>query len=83
MDLKIRDVEPATIKKLDELAKEKGVSRQQYLKRHLESFAVNGLHSDIIDRYEKQMDVNNMLLEKTATALDEMTLTFARLMFDE
>jgi len=83
MDIMIRNLEPATVKKIDELAREKGISRQEYLKRHLESFAVSGLHSDIIDRYEKQLQVNNMLLEKNTQTMNEMIEMFKELMFDE
>lgn len=83
MEIKIRNLEPATVKKIDELAKQKGISRQEYLKRHLESFAVSGLHSDIIDRYEKQLQVNNMLLEKNTQTMNEMIETFKGLMFDD
>lgn len=83
MEIKIRNLEPATIKKIDELAKQKGISRQEYLKSHLESFAVSGLHSDIIDRYEKQLQVNNMLLEKNTQTMNEMIEMFKELMFDE
>lgn len=83
MEIKIRNLEPATVKKIDELAKQKGISRQEYLKNHLESFAVSGLHSDIIDRYEKQLQVNNMLLEKNTQTMNEMIEIFKELMFDE
>lgn len=83
MDLLLRNIEPATVQKIDELAREKGISRQEYLKRHLESFAISGLHSDIIDRYEKQLQVNNMLLEKNTQAMNEVVETFKELMFDE
>lgn len=81
MEIKIRNLEPATVKKIDELAKQKGISRQEYLKSHLESFAVSGLHSDIIDRYEKQLQVNNMLLEKNTQTMNEMIEIFKELMF--
>jgi hypothetical protein len=83
MEIKIRNLEPATVQKIDELAREKGISRQEYLKRHLESFAISGLHSDIIDRYEKQLQVNNMLLEKNTQTMNEMIEIFKELMFDE
>lgn len=83
MEIKIRNLEPATVQKIDELAREKGISRQEYLKRHLESFTISGLHSDIIDRYEKQLQVNNMLLEKNTQTMNEMIEIFKELMFDE
>lgn len=83
MEIKIRNLDPSTVKKIDLLAKEKGLSRQEYLKEHLEAFAVNDLHTSIIDRYEKQLEVNTMLLEKNAEKMDEMMMVFKELMFDE
>lgn len=83
MEIKIRNLDPSTVKKIDMLAKRKGLSRQEYLKNHLESFAVNDLHSDIIDRYEKQLEVNTMLLEKNAEKMDEMISLFVEMMSDE
>lgn len=83
MEVKIRNLEPATVKKIDELAKEQGVSRQEYLKGHLETFAISGLHSDIIDRYEKQLEINTALLEKTNQTMNEVVETFKVLMFDD
>lgn len=80
MEIKIRDLEPATVQKINELAKAKGLSRQEYLKNHLETFAVSGLHSDIIDRYEKQLEINTMLLEKNTQVMNEMMETFKKLM---
>lgn len=83
MEIKIRNLEPSTVKKIDELAKQNGLSRQEYLKGHLEAFAINDLHSSVIDRYEKQLEVNTMLLEKNAEKMDEMIMVFQELMFDE
>lgn len=83
LEIKIRDLDPATVKKIDRLATDKGLSRQVYLKEHLEAFAVNDLHSSIIDRYEKQLEVNTMLLEKNAEKMDEMMEVFRALMFED
>ncbi|SFQ85791.1 hypothetical protein [Priestia endophytica] len=32
MEIKVRNVDPVAVKKIDELAKEKGISRQEFLK---------------------------------------------------
>lgn len=71
------------VKKIDEWAKEKGVSRQEYLKLHFESFAVNDVHSNIIDRYEKQLEANSLLLEKTTQSMNELIEVLNSLMLDE
>ena len=83
MEVKIRELDPATIKKIDTLAKNNNQSRQVYLKAHLETFAVNDLHTDIIRRYEDQLDLNMILLEKTNTLLEKISITFEDLIDDE
>lgn len=83
MEVKIRELDPATIKKIDTLAKKNNQSRQVYLKAHLEAFAVNDLHTDIIRRYEDQLDLNMILLEKTNTLLEKISVTFEDLIDDE
>lgn len=40
MDVCIRKVDPVAIKKIDELAKRKGISRNEYLKKHIEQMAI-------------------------------------------
>lgn len=83
MEIKIRDINPMAVKKIDEWAKEKGISRQQYLKLHLESFAINDVHSNIIDRYEKQLEANSLVLEKTTDSINELVEIIKGLILDE
>lgn len=83
MDILLREIDPATIKKIDDLANKSKLSRQVYLKAHLETFAVNDLHTDIIRRYEDQLDLNMILLEKTNTLLEKISITFEDLIDDE
>ncbi|KMY52503.1 hypothetical protein AC623_20385 [Bacillus sp. FJAT-27231] len=40
MEVKIRNLDPVAIKKIDELAKKKGLSRQEFLKGQIETLAV-------------------------------------------
>ena len=39
MEIKIRNVDPIAVKKIDEMAKEKKISRQEFLKGQLETLA--------------------------------------------
>lgn len=80
MNVFIRDIEPSTVKKIDELAKLNNQSRNEYLKNHLNSFAVNNIHSNLLDRYEKQLETNMILLEKTNELLNEISNEFKELM---
>lgn len=83
LEIKVRNIDPMAVKKIDEWSRKKGLSRQEYLKRHLESFAVNDIHSNMIDRYEKQLEANSLLLEKTAQSMNELIDTLKDLMLDE
>lgn len=83
MDVKIRDVDPYAVKKIDQWAKEKGLSRQIYLKNLLESLTTIDIHSNIIDRYEKQLEVNTLFLEKTSDTMSELLEVMKELILDE
>jgi len=80
LDIFIRNIEPSTVKKIDELAKINNQSRNEYLKNHLNSFAINNIQSNVMERYEKQLETNMILLEKTNEVLDNVDNTFKELM---
>lgn len=77
MDIKVRNVDPVAIKKIDELAKVKGISRNEYLKKYISQIAAmkemkevenkySNLVNAVVDRLEQANDVireNSMLLE--------------------
>lgn len=83
MEIKIRNLEPSTVRKIDELAKKNNISRNEYLKNHLNAFAINHLQSNMLQRYERQLEANMILLEKTNVTLESMIDTFKELMEDE
>ena len=78
MDIKIRNLDPVAIAKIDELAKKKGISRNEYLKHQISKLAIireveemenkySNLVSAIADRLEQANDTikeNSILLEK-------------------
>ncbi len=78
MNISVRDIDPVAIKKIDELAKKKGISRNEYLKNQISKIAVmketeevedkySNLVNVIVDRLEQSNDVireNSVLLEK-------------------
>ena len=77
MDIKVRNVDPVAIKKIDELAKAKGISRNEYLKKYISQIDAmkemkevenkySNLVNAVVDRLEQANDVireNSMLLE--------------------
>ena len=78
MDIKVRDVDPVAIAKIDDLAKKKGISRNEYLKKQIDKFAVmkeveeienkySNLVNTLVDRLEQSNDIiheNSKVLEK-------------------
>lgn len=71
MELKIKNVDPSAVKKIDELAKRSGVSRQVYLKETLESFAMTEVLTNKEKYYEKQLQANTIFLQKASREFDE------------
>ena len=73
MDINIRNVNPQAIKKIDELAKANNQNRSEYMRETLESLSFLTMRDGIIDRYEKQLQANNILLQETTKSLDDLT----------
>ena len=55
MDIIIRNIDPTAVKKFDELAKEKGISRQEFLKGQLETLAF------FREQTNRELQLENML----------------------
>ena len=83
MDLIIRDVDPHAVKKIDEWAKKKNVSRQAYLKEFIEKATMLEMISDADNSLEKQLQVNTLFMEKTADSLDNLVGVLQELMADD
>lgn len=63
MEIKVRGVDPAAVKKIDELAKTKGISRNEFLKIYLENLSVlNSLKNSQV-RFEEALSTVGMLLK--------------------
>lgn len=72
MEIKIRGLNPHAVKKIDELAKEKSISRNEYLKNVLEELSFLEMKDNINDRMEKQIQINNIVMKKNSESLDEL-----------
>ncbi|MCU5395757.1 hypothetical protein CN544_29195 [Bacillus toyonensis] len=55
MHLKIRDIDPVALKKIDEIAKEKGISRQKFLKAQIEMLAF------FQQQNKREMELENLI----------------------
>lgn len=71
------------VKKIDEWAKKKGLSRQIYLQNLIENLTVVDLQSETFNRLEKQIEANTMFMEKTSDTLDQLVSVMKDLIIDE
>mgnify|MGYP002733609171 CR=1 FL=1 len=55
MDIKVRKVDPMAIKKIDEMAKEKSISREAYLRLFIEKLAQYDAFLEERNRFEETM----------------------------
>ncbi len=67
MEIKIRNVDPVVVTKLDELARKQRLSRNEYLKKIVSRCAVV---QDVIDLDKKYADLVNVLAERLEQATD-------------
>ena len=72
MEIKIRNVDPVALKKIDEMAKRKSISRQEFLKAAVEKIA-----------YEKEVTEKEarleMIISKNIEAMEQMNYSVTRL----
>lgn len=83
MDINIRNVEPAAVRKLDELAKRKSVSRSEYIRELLNTMAYLEINNNLFDRMEKQIETNNALMDATIHKVDELVQVMKELLHDD
>jgi hypothetical protein len=72
MEIKVRNVDPIAVKKIDEMAKEKKISRSEFLKGQIETFALLQLQKDHEAALEDLIDKNIKMMEKCAVAIERM-----------
>ena len=70
MEIKIRYVDPVALKKIDEIAKEKKISRQEFLKGQVETLAVFQEQKDREAELENIIYKNIKMMEKCAVAIE-------------
>lgn len=76
MNICIRNADPIAVKKIDEIAKQRGMSRNEFLIRLLKRYTlipeIENEKSKIEDRYER-------LIEKIIPVLQENTITMKKM----
>jgi hypothetical protein len=70
MEIKIRYVDPVALKKIDKIAKEKKISRQEFLKVQIETLAVFQEQKDREAELENIIYQNIKMMEKCAIAIE-------------
>lgn len=72
MELKIRNVNPKTVSALDDLAKEKKMSRSSYLRFILDNFVVLNAFNSFEERYKNLVDKSLAVIENNSKALQKI-----------
>ncbi|MEJ9311701.1 hypothetical protein P4655_10050 [Priestia megaterium] len=72
MEIKIRNVDPIAVKKIDELAKNHKLSRQEFLKGQLETLAFFREQVEREHELESLIEKNMIMMEKCATSMENM-----------
>ncbi|MFJ7471746.1 hypothetical protein ACIQWI_24860 [Peribacillus frigoritolerans] len=72
MDIFLRNIDPIAVKKFDEMAKKKSISRQELLKAVIEKVAYEK------EQNEKDMR-NEMIISKNIIVMEKMTEAVERL----
>ncbi|MEG8980294.1 hypothetical protein U8Y98_26660 [Priestia megaterium] len=70
MYMLLRDIDPIAVKKIDEIAKEKKISRQEFLKGQVETLAVFQEQKDREAELERVIDRNIKMMERCAVAIE-------------
>lgn len=83
MDVLIRDVDPHAVKKIDEWAKKKNVSRQIYLKELVEKATLLEMVAQADNSFEKQLQVNTLFLEKASDSMNDLVGVLKELLADD
>ena len=78
MDVCIRKVDPVAIKKIDELAKRKGISWNEYLKKHIEQMAIIKDISETEDKYANLVETVVDRLEQANDIIQENSIMLKR-----
>ncbi|MED4241190.1 hypothetical protein [Priestia megaterium] len=72
MDMFLRNIDPFAVKKIDEIAKEKKISRQEFLKGQIETLAVFQEQKDREAELEHLINRNIKMMEKCAVAIEKI-----------
>ena len=58
MNISLRNIDPVAIRKIDELAKKKGISRNEYLKMYIQQIAIIKDINEMDNKYSNLVDAD-------------------------
>ncbi|MED4297403.1 hypothetical protein P4678_22480 [Priestia megaterium] len=82
MDIFLRNIDPVAMQKVDELAKENGMSRQKFLKEQFEVLAFFDEQVAREKRLEAIIDQNIEVMKQCAISIEKMNHIIYELMGD-
>jgi len=82
MDIFLRNIDPVAMQKVDELAKENGMSRQKFLKEQFEVLALFDEQVAREKRLEGIIDQNIQLMNQCSITIEKINNTLRELMGD-
>lgn len=72
MDVLLRNIDVVAVNKIDQEAKKVGMSRNEFLRRHLEKFAHYNVFVEERKEFEKQSNKNMNVMEAFLKAQEEL-----------
>ncbi|MFL0498810.1 hypothetical protein [Priestia megaterium] len=80
MEIKVRNVDPIAVKKIDEMAKRKNISRQEFLKSQLEMLAFFHEQTNRELQLENMLEKVLQMMGQCSTTMENMNETMHELM---
>ncbi|MEZ2369549.1 hypothetical protein CON18_14890 [Bacillus cereus] len=72
MDVLIRDLDASLVKRIDEQAKAKKISRQEFLHRYISNLAVLEDMKDMQDKFTELQKQNMILIKQNSQTMNRM-----------
>ncbi|MEK4951882.1 ribbon-helix-helix protein, CopG family [Bacillus sp. FSL W8-1127] len=83
MDIKIRKLDPAVVRHIDELAKAKNLSRNEYLRRYISNLSVVKEIKEQQQKYEELQHKTLEVIQKNTIVMNKMIELIEELMTEE
>ncbi|MDF9524708.1 ribbon-helix-helix protein, CopG family [Bacillus cereus] len=82
MNVLIRDLDASLVKRIDELAKAKKISRQEFLHRYISNLAVLQDMKDLQDKHIELQKQSMILIKQNTQAMNRMLRVIEEIEFE-